>query len=36
MMDKVDLFRLFYLVIGPGAMLTAGLIVYWIAKRKLH
>ncbi len=35
-MDKADLFRLFYLVISPAAMLLAGGVVYWLAKRKPH
>ncbi len=36
MMDKGDLFRLFYLVISPAVMLAVGFAVYWLAKRKMH
>lgn len=35
-MDRADWFRLFYLVITPGAMLALGGIVYWIATRRAH
>lgn len=35
-MDKVDLFRLMYLVVGPAAALAVGGLVYWVATRKAH
>lgn len=35
-MDKGDLFRLMYLIIGPLAMLSVGAVVYWVATRKPH